>query len=45
VSSGLTAGLVFAPRVTRLVLNALTAIAVSDTLQLVYDNVKQHAHG
>jgi hypothetical protein len=45
VSSGLTAGLVFAPRVTRLVLNALTAIAVSDTLQLAYDNVKQHAQG
>jgi hypothetical protein len=41
VSSGLTAGLVFAPRVTRMVLTALTAIGVSDALQLAYDGAKQ----
>jgi hypothetical protein len=41
VSSGLTAGLVFAPRVTRTVLTALTAIGVSDALQLAYDGAKQ----
>ncbi|HEY7595942.1 MAG TPA: DUF1360 domain-containing protein [Actinophytocola sp.] len=41
VASGLTAGLVFAPRPTRLVLTALTAIATSDTIQLVYDGAKK----
>jgi hypothetical protein len=41
VSSGLTAGLVFAPRATRLVLTALTAIGASDALQLAYDGAKQ----
>jgi hypothetical protein len=40
VSSGLTAGLVLAPRVTRLVLTALTAVAASDTIQLLYDRAK-----
>ena len=40
IASGLTAGLVFAPKVTRLVSTALTAIAVSDTLQLLYDAKK-----
>jgi hypothetical protein len=40
VSSGLTAGLVFAPRVTRVVLTALTAVGASDALQLAYDRVK-----
>jgi hypothetical protein len=40
IASGLTAGLVFAPRVTRLVASALTAIAASDAAQLVYDGAK-----
>ena len=43
LASGFTAGLVLAPRATRLVLTALTAIAGSDTIQLVYDNAKQRA--
>jgi hypothetical protein len=41
IASGLTAGLVFAPRVTRLASTALTAIAVSDFAQIVYDGAKQ----
>jgi hypothetical protein len=41
VSSGLTAGLVLAPRATRVVLTALTAIGASDALQLAYDGAKQ----
>jgi hypothetical protein len=41
-ASGLTAGLVFAPRLTRLVVSTLSAIAVSDTLQIGYDAAKQH---
>jgi hypothetical protein len=46
VASGLTAGLVFAPRTTRTVLTTLTAIAASDTIQLLYDGVKQRlVHG
>ena len=40
VASGLAAGLVFAPRPTRLALSTLTAIAGSDALQLVYDRAK-----
>jgi uncharacterized protein DUF1360 len=40
VASGLIAGLVIAPRGTRLVLTALTAVAGSDVLQLVYDRAK-----
>ena len=40
VSGGLTAGLVLAPRVTRLVLTALTAVAGSDAIQLLYDRAK-----
>ncbi len=43
VASGFTAGLVFAPRATRLVLTALTAVAGSDTIQILYDNAKQRA--
>jgi hypothetical protein len=43
VGSGLTAGLVLAPRATRLVLTMLTAVAASDTFQLVYDGAKQRA--
>jgi hypothetical protein len=41
VSSALVAGMVFAPRATRLVSTALTAVAASDTLQLAYDGSKQ----
>lgn len=40
IASGLTAGLVFAPRVTRLVATALTAVAASDALNLAYDKLK-----
>lgn len=36
VASGLSAGLVFAPRLTRLVAATFTAVAVSDVLQLGY---------
>lgn len=43
IASGLTAGLVFAPKVTRLVSTALTAVAVSDTLQILYDSAKNNA--
>ncbi|GAB1513164.1 DUF1360 domain-containing protein [Actinophytocola sp. KF-1] len=41
IAGGLTAGLVFAPKVTRLVSTALTAIAVSDMLQILYDSAKK----
>jgi len=40
IASGLTAGMVFAPRLTRLVSTALTAVAVSDVLNLGYDRLK-----
>lgn len=40
IASGLTAGMVFAPRLTRLVSTALTAVAASDVLNLVYDKLK-----
>lgn len=41
VSTGLTAGMVFAPRLTRLVAAMLTAVATSDTLQIGYDAARQ----
>jgi uncharacterized protein DUF1360 len=41
IASGLTAGLVLAPRMTRLVASTLTAIAASDMAQLVYDGAKK----
>jgi len=41
VSTGLTAGMVFTPRLTRLVATMLTAVAASDTLQLGYDAARQ----
>lgn len=41
VASAFTAGLVFAPRATRLVLTAFTAVGASDALQLAYDGAKQ----
>lgn len=44
VSTGFCAGLVFVPRLTRLVATGLTAVAGSDFLQLAYDAAK-HASG
>jgi hypothetical protein len=41
VATGLTAGMVFAPKLTRAVATVLTAVAASDTLQLGYDGAKQ----
>jgi hypothetical protein len=41
VATGLTAGMVFAPRLTRTAATMLTAVAASDTLQLGYDAAKQ----
>lgn len=41
VATGLTGGLVLAPRVTRLAATALSATAVSDFLQLAYDAAKK----
>ena len=41
VATGLTGGLVLAPRMTRLAAAALTATAVSDFLQLAYDGAKK----
>jgi hypothetical protein len=41
VAGGLTAGLVLAPRATRVLLTGLTAVAGSDALQLAYDKLKQ----
>ncbi|RKR87977.1 uncharacterized protein DUF1360 [Micromonospora pisi] len=45
VATGLTGGLVLAPRLTRLVATALTAIAASDFLQLAYASAQQAAEG
>ena len=45
ISTGLTGGLVLAPRLTRLVATALTATAVSDFLQLAYSITKEAAEG
>lgn len=42
-ATGLTGGLVLAPRLTRLAAAALTATAVSDFLQLAYDIAKKAA--
>jgi hypothetical protein len=43
VATGLTGGLVLAPRLTRLAATALTATAVSDFLQFAYDAAKKGA--
>ncbi|HEY0000195.1 MAG TPA: DUF1360 domain-containing protein [Actinoplanes sp.] len=45
VATGLTGGLVLAPRLTRLAAVTLTATAVSDFLQLAYDIAKKAAEG
>ena len=45
VATGLTGGLVLAPRLTRLAASTLTAVAVSDFLQMAYDIAKHAAEG
>jgi hypothetical protein len=45
VATGLTGGLVLAPRLTRLTATALTATAVSDFLQMAYSMAKEAAEG
>lgn len=45
VATGLTSGLVLAPRLTRLVATALTAVATSDFLQMGYAVAQQAAEG
>ncbi|MGK5681239.1 DUF1360 domain-containing protein [Actinoplanes sp. URMC 104] len=45
VATGLTGGLVLAPRLTRLAAVTLTATAVSDFLQMGYDVAKHAAEG
>jgi hypothetical protein len=45
IATGLTGGLVLAPRLTRLAALTLTATAVSDFLQLAYDIAKKAAEG
>ena len=43
-ATALTAGMVFAPRLTRLANTVLTAVAVFDTLHIGYDGAKQLLH-
>ena len=45
VATGLTGGLVLAPRLTRLAATALTATAASDFLQMAYSMAKEAAGG
>jgi hypothetical protein len=45
VATGLTGGLVLAPRLTRLAATALTATAASDFLQMAYDAAKAKVEG
>ncbi|MEU8262383.1 DUF1360 domain-containing protein [Micromonospora sp. NPDC048999] len=45
VATGLTGGLVLAPRLTRLVATALTAVAASDFLQMGYAAAQRAAEG
>jgi hypothetical protein len=45
VATGMTGGLVLAPRLTRLVATALTAVAASDFLQMAYAVAQQAAEG
>jgi Protein of unknown function (DUF1360) len=45
IATGLTGGLVLAPRLTRLVATALTATAASDFLQMAYSIAKEAAEG
>jgi hypothetical protein len=43
IASGLTAGLVLAPRITRLAMATASAVAASDFLHLAYDAAKKKA--
>jgi hypothetical protein len=43
IATGLSAGLVFAPRLTRLVATAASAVAAADFLHLAYDVAKRAA--
>jgi len=43
IATGLGAGMVFAPKTTRLVATVLTAVAGSDALHLLYDHGKKFA--
>ena len=45
VATGLTSGLVFAPRFTRLTATVFTAVAASDFLQMAYTIAKETAEG
>ena len=45
VATGLTGGLVLAPRLTRLAATTLTAVAASDFLQMAYTIAKETAEG
>ncbi|MEV4756148.1 DUF1360 domain-containing protein [Micromonospora sp. NPDC049559] len=45
VATGLTGGLVLAPRLTRMVATALTAVAASDFLQMAYAVAQRAAEG
>lgn len=45
VATGLTSGLIFAPRLTRLAATVLTATAASDFLQMAYSLAKEAAEG
>jgi hypothetical protein len=45
IATGMTGGLVLAPRLTRLVATALTAVAASDFLQMAYAVAQQAAEG
>ncbi|HEX5542810.1 MAG TPA: DUF1360 domain-containing protein [Micromonospora sp.] len=45
VATALTAGLVLAPRLTRLVATGATAVAASDFLQIAYATAQQSAEG
>jgi hypothetical protein len=45
VATGLTGGLVFAPRLTRLAATVFTATAASDFLQMAYSLAKEAAEG
>ncbi|UQU63675.1 DUF1360 domain-containing protein [Couchioplanes caeruleus] len=45
VATGLTSGLVFAPRLTRLAATVFTAVAASDFLQMAYSISKEAAEG
>jgi hypothetical protein len=45
VATGFTVGLVFAPRVTRLVATGFTAVTGADFLHLLYAKAQQAAEG